>query len=88
MRANLKATTQGDADIFMLMLKRYTNMLHALFSSVCPLYLQMYEIMQAFRYFSPNARSKLTHQVKTCILCIVLLQSRRFAQGKMHGDNA
>ena len=49
-RAKLKATMPGDAEIFMLMLKRYTNLLHALFSSVFTLYLQMYVIVQAFRY--------------------------------------
>ena len=64
-RANLSATTPGYADSFMLMLKQYTSLLHALFSSVFPLYPQMYEIVQAFRDYSPNARSKLTHQFKT-----------------------
>ena len=48
----------------------------------------MYEILQAFRDYSPNARSKLTHQVKTCILWIILLQSIRFSQGKIHGENS
>ena len=53
-RSKMAATTQRDLDSFMLILKRYTNLLHALFSSVCPLYLQMYEIVQAFRDYSPN----------------------------------
>ena len=88
MRAKLSATMPGDAYSFMLMLRRYTNLFHALFPRMCPFYLQMYEIVQAFRYYSPTAISKLTHQVKTCILWIILLQSRIFAQGKMHGDNA
>ena len=86
-RVNLAATTPRDADSFMLMLKRYNDLLLALFYNVCPLYLQIYEIVQAFRDYAPNARSKITHQAKTCILCIILLQSRRFAQGKMHGGN-
>jgi len=87
-RAKLKAKTPPDADGFMLMLKRFTNLLHALFSSQSPLYIQMYGIVQALRDYSPNARSKLSHEVKTCILWIILLQARRFSQGKMTGNNS
>ena len=87
-RAKLKARTPPDAEGFMLMLKRFTNLLHALFSSQFPMYVQMYGIVQALRDYSPNARSKLSHEVKTCILWIILLQARRFSQGKMSGNNS
>ena len=72
------------------MLKRYMTPTHALFSSQALLYLQVYRIVeQALREYSPNARSKLSHEVKSCIFWIILLlQSRRFVQGKMVGDNA
>ena len=36
-KENMAATMPGDAYTFKLMLKRYTNLIHALFSSVCPL---------------------------------------------------
>ena len=87
-RVKLKARTPTSSEGFMLMLKRFTNLQFALFSSQSPLYVQMYGIVQALRDYSPNARSKLTHEVKTCILWIILLQSRRFSQGKMEGPNA
>ena len=48
----------------------------------------MYAMIKAFRQFSPNARSKLTHGSKTSILWIVLLQARRFTLGKMAGHDA
>jgi len=70
------------------MLKRFTNLLYALFSSQSPLYKQMYAMIKAFRQFSLNARSKLTHGSKTSILWIVLLPARRFTLGKMAGQDA
>ena len=87
-RARLKPTTPTDAAAFLLMLKRFTNLLHALFSSQSPFYKQMYNILRALRNFSPNARSKLSHEAKTSMLWIILLQARRFAQGKMIGNEA
>ena len=67
---------------------RYANLLHTLFSSQSLLYLQMYRIMQALRDYLPAARYKLSHTVKSCILWIILLQSRQITHGKMVGDNA
>ena len=87
-RVKLKARTPSSSEGFMLMLKRFTNLQFALFSSQSPMYVQMYGIVQALRDYSPNAPSKLTHEVKTCILWIILLQARRFSQGKMAGPNA
>ena len=87
-RIKLKARTPSSSEGFMLMLKRYTNLQYALFSSQSPMYVQMYGIVRALRDYSPNARTKLTHEVKTCILWIILLQARRFSQGKMKGQNA
>ena len=48
----------------------------------------MYGIVRALRDYSPNARAKISHEVKSSILWIILLQSRRYAQGKMEGENA
>jgi hypothetical protein len=87
-RARLKPTTPTDAAGFLLMLKRFTNLLHALFSSQSPFYKQMYNILRALRNYSQNARSKLSHEAKTSMLWIILLQGRRFAQGKMIGNEA
>ena len=70
------------------MLKRFTNLLFALFSSQSPLYKQMYVVVKVLQNYSPNARAQLSHEVKTAILWIILLQAYRFAQGKMTGPQA
>ena len=44
--------------------------------------------MHTFRDYSPNGRSKLWHELKTSTLWIILLQARRFAQGKMIDNDA
>ena len=87
-QAKVTAATPPDAHGFMLMLKRYTNLLFALFSAQSPLYIQMYSIVKALQDYSQVARDNLTHEVKISILWIILLQSRWYAQGKMVGDNA
>ena len=85
-RSKLKARTPVDADGFLVMLKRYTNLLFALFSADCPLYQDMYSIVKALRGYSPAARANISHEAKTAMLWIILLQSRRFSQGKMTGN--
>ena len=85
-RAKLISKTPNNAEGFMLMLKRLSNLLFALFGGASPLYKQMKGITDVFHEYSPNAQSKLTLDVKSAILCIILLQARCFAQGKMTGD--
>ena len=80
-RAKVQAATPATAEEFMLMLKRFTNLLYAFFSSQSPLYKQMYAVVKALNEYSPNARTQLSHEVKTAILWIILLQSHWFAQG-------
>ena len=87
-RAKLRAHVPETAEDFMLMLKRYTNLIFALFGSQSPLYQAMYDVVQALRNFSSQARQALSQQTKGSILWTILLQSRRFAQGKMVGDDA
>ena len=67
----------------MLMLKRFVNVLFALFGGASPLYKLVKGIVDT--YF-PNAHSKLILDVKSAIFGIILLQARRFAQGKMTGE--
>ena len=65
------------------MIKIFVNLLFALFSSSCPLYEKFYVIIKALQEYSPDARAELQKKTKTSILCILLLQVRRFSQGKM-----
>ena len=87
-RSKLRAHVPEIAEDFMLMLKRYTKLIFALFGSQSPMYQAMYDLVQALRNFSPQARQALSQQTKGSLLWTILLQSRRFAQGKMVGDDA
>jgi len=51
-RAMLAPRTPADTEGFMLMLKRYTNLLHALFTATSPMYIQMYGIVKALKDYS------------------------------------
>jgi len=73
-RKNLAAKVPEDADGLMLMIKPFANLLYALFSSQCPMYQQLYEIVQGLREHSPNARTQLGKKAKASMLWIILLQ--------------
>ena len=87
-RSKLKAVVPDTAEDFLLMLRRFANLLFALFSSQCPLYKELHALIAGIKALSPNARSKFTKETKATMLWIVLLQSRRFSQGKMVGEDA
>ena len=79
-RAKLAPRTPADAEGFMLlMLKHYTNLLHALFTATSPMYLQMYDIVKALKDYSRIARANFSHEVKTSILWI---RSRKDVRGR------
>ena len=67
------------------MLKRFTNLLFALFYLYCPLYKQVYAIDKALREYSPNKRTAISYNTKTIILWILLLHAWSFTQYKMVG---
>jgi len=88
MASELKAVqVPEDADGLMQMIKRFANPLYALFSSQCLMYKQPYKIVKELREHSPNARTQLGRKAKASMLWIILLQARRFAQGKMKGND-
>jgi len=86
-RKNLAAKFAEDANGLMQMIKRFANLLYALFSSQYPMYQHLYEIVKGLREHSSNARTQLGRKAKASMLWIILLhQARRFAQGKMEGN--
>ena len=86
-RSKLKAVVPSTAEDFMTMLRRYANLLFALFTGQSPMYQAMYDIIKDFKDMAPQARSALSQETKAAILWITLLQSRRFAHGNMTGEN-
>lgn len=87
-KSKIKAVVPSTSEKFLAMLKRFANLLCAIFSSQCPLYVQLYNLITALRDISQTARDQLSHGTKASILWIVLLQSRHFARGNMSGDKA
>ena len=70
------------AEDFMLLLKRYANLLFALFSPDCPFYKCVVKVVDALKEFSRVARETMSQMTRASILWIILLQSRTFALGE------
>jgi hypothetical protein len=78
-----RATVPETSDKFLLMLKRYANLLYALFGADCPLFRCIVQVITAFKAFSRNARDKMSQITRASILWVILKQSRRFAMGEV-----
>ena len=83
-RSKIKISIPVEPEEFMLMLKRYANLLFALFSDSSPMFNAMVAIISALRDLSREARRQMTLATKGSILWIILLQSRQFALGKVN----
>ena len=57
-KGKAKASVPKTADGFLLMLMQYANLLFALFSSDCPLYLCVVQVITAFKSFSRSRCSR------------------------------
>ena len=86
-REILTAQTPASAEEFMLILRQFYNLLHILFISQFHIY-KKYGIIKAFQGYYPNASAQLLHEVKTSILCIIILKSRRFVPEKKFSNDA
>ena len=83
-RNQLKITILAEADDFMLMLKRFANLLYAVFSDKCPFFKGIVEIICTLKDYSREARKRMTLAKKGSILWIILLQERQFALGEVN----
>ena len=83
-RRKLNICIPLEADEFIMMLKRYGNLLYAVFSNTCPLFKALREVICALRECSREARNRMALSTKGCILWIFLLQSRQFALGEVN----
>ena len=59
-RNKIKISVPTEADDFMVMLKRYANLLFAVFTDTCPLFKALLEVIRALREFSREARKRMT----------------------------
>ena len=84
LRQRLKAVVPVEPEDFLLLLKRFGNLLFALFSERCPLFKCLREIIRAYRGYSREARKQLGQASKGAILWIILLQARQFSLGEVN----
>jgi hypothetical protein len=78
-----KAITPSSSEKFLLLLMSYENLLYALFSADCPLFLCVVRLVTAYKAFSQSAREKMSTLTQGLILWVLLKQSSQFAIGEM-----
>ena len=84
MKKKLKVEVPESSDDFMLLLRRYANLLYALFSEDCPFFKCLQQLIRALRDYSREARRKMSTHTKASILWIILLQARQFGMGEVN----
>ena len=64
-------------------IKRFSNLLFALFGKLCPLLIEMEKILEELQEYSEQAIASMSIRTLVSIAWIIHLQSRHFTQGKM-----
>ena len=83
-KKKIQAKVPATSEEFTLLLKRYANLLFALFSKNCSLYKCVVKIIDALKDFSKAAKEGMTKRTRASILWIILLQARQFAIGEVN----
>lgn len=81
-KQHLVARVPESLDELVLILKRFANLLAALFSKDCVLFQALQVVLDAFKDYKGMARATMSHYTRGVIMWIVLLQTRHFACGK------
>ena len=86
---DLKVTTKLEAKVpsgfhdLRQCLKAFGNLLFALFGAMCPLLLQLQELITAMGQFSSHSRVAMLQKHRASIMWVLFLQTREFATGTM-----
>ena len=83
LRKKAQAKVPETAELFMLTLRTFANLLFALFSEECPFLKCVLQIVKALKQFSRKAREAMSITTRASILWVILLQGRQFATGQM-----
>ena len=73
-----------EAEDFLLLLKRFANLLFTLLSDHCPFFKCTREMIRVYCAYSREAQKQLSQLSKGVILWIVILQSQQFALGEVN----
>ena len=69
-------------------IKRFGNLLYAVFDETSALFMQIEDMIEALDSYGEYARTTMSHQTIASILWITHLQSRHYAAGAMKGKKA
>ena len=69
-------------------IKRFGNLLFAIFGETSALFMQLEDMIIALDVYGEYARSSMTHQTIASILWITHIQARHYSAGAMTGDKA
>ena len=86
MGTKLKCTCPSTYTGMCKQLKRYANLLHAVFGEFCPLFEAMQTLIEEFDRYNDTSESRVSKETIASVLWIIMLQSRHFAAGQMTGD--
>ena len=81
--AKMTATVPETAADFILNLRVFANLLYALFTSTCPLFKQLKDLIKALATYNPKALKQMTKKTRGSILWIITLQTRHFFRGEI-----
>ena len=85
----LKTTTKLEAKVpsgfhdLRQCMKAFANLLFALFGAMCPLLVQLQELISAMGQFTSHQRAGMLQKNRAAIMWILFLQTREFTAGKM-----
>ena len=86
---NKKAKTPGTFSALLIVLRTFTNLLGRLFGPTCPLYMAMLsQCIKPLTLMTQKARTAMATTTLASIMWAVYKQTKRFALGQMHGNEA
>lgn len=81
MKKLMKVAVPTTSEDFTLMIRRYANLVFALFGPLCYLFLALKQLIDCLRGYSRQVLNAMPQLTRASILWIILLQSRHFAMG-------
>lgn len=88
LKDKVKATAPKSFDKLVTQIKRFGNLLFALFGHCCPLLVEIHELLDDLNEYTEYARGNTSRKTIATILWILHLQSRYFSSAKMDGSQS
>ena len=86
-KSSFYAKVPESVEDFIVMIKRFANLLFALFGGACPLFLHIVNIVENILQLSKSARDMMTQSTKAAILWIILNPKSRICKREGRVDS-